>query len=112
MNPEESKSNRAIGVALNDTACKVLRDQIGKHHKWVFVHTKAAKRADGTSTPAVRKMRIDSKTSWLSSFVVVQELKISVSMTSDTPGKLADSVRRPIISASGNGRMGVHRNGS
>ncbi|EMV80547.1 phage integrase family protein [Escherichia coli 2866750] len=33
VNPEESKSNRAIGVALNDTACKVLRDQIGKHHK-------------------------------------------------------------------------------
>ena len=25
-----------------------------------------SKRADGTSTPAVRKMRIDSKTSWLS----------------------------------------------
>ncbi|ELE2677874.1 site-specific integrase [Salmonella enterica] len=66
VNPEDSKSNRAIGVALNDTACKVLRDQIGKHHKWVFVHTTAAKRADGTSTPAVRKMRIDSKTSWLS----------------------------------------------
>ncbi len=33
VNPEDSKSNRAIGVALNDTACKVLRDQIGKHHK-------------------------------------------------------------------------------
>ncbi|EOF6273047.1 integrase [Salmonella enterica] len=66
VNPEDSKSNRAIGVELNDTACKVLRDQIGKHHKWVFVHTTAAKRADGTSTPAVRKMRIDSKTSWLS----------------------------------------------
>ncbi|EIZ8055043.1 site-specific integrase [Salmonella enterica] len=66
VNPEDSKSNRAIGVALNDTACKVLRDQIGKHHKWVFVHTTAAKRADRTSTPAVRKMRIDSKTSWLS----------------------------------------------
>lgn len=66
VNPEDSKSNRAIGVALNDTACKVLRDQIGKHQKWVFVHTTAAKRADGTSTPAVRKMRIDSKTSWLS----------------------------------------------
>ncbi|WP_213057879.1 hypothetical protein, partial [Escherichia coli] len=27
-------------------------------------------------------------------------------------GKLADPVRRPIICASGNGRMGVHRNGS
>ena len=33
VNPEESKSNRAIGVALNDTASKVLRDQTGKHHK-------------------------------------------------------------------------------
>lgn len=30
---EDSKSNRAIGVALNDTASKVLRDQTGKHHK-------------------------------------------------------------------------------
>ncbi|EHU19070.1 putative DLP12 prophage integrase [Escherichia coli DEC1B] len=33
MNPEDSKSNRAIGVALNDTASKVLHDQTGKHHK-------------------------------------------------------------------------------
>ncbi|EGH38831.1 integrase [Escherichia coli AA86] len=33
VNPEDSKSNRAIGVALNDTASKVLRDQTGKHHK-------------------------------------------------------------------------------
>ncbi len=47
-------------------------------------------------------MRIDSKTSGYH-LVVVQELKISVSMTSDNLGKLADSVRRPIISASGNG---------
>ena len=30
------------------------------------VHTRAAKRADGTSMPALRKMRIDSKTAWLS----------------------------------------------
>ena len=33
VNPEDSKSNRAIGVALNDTASTVLRDQTGKHHK-------------------------------------------------------------------------------
>ena len=33
VNPEDSKSNRAIGVALNDTASKVLHDQTGKHHK-------------------------------------------------------------------------------
>ncbi|EFN7246918.1 site-specific integrase [Escherichia coli] len=60
------KIKHKLSYVRPTTACKVLRDQIGKHHKWVFVHTKAAKRADGTSTPAVRKMRIDSKTSWLS----------------------------------------------
>ncbi|WP_370551809.1 tyrosine-type recombinase/integrase [Citrobacter sp. BDA59-3] len=63
-NPEDSKSNRAIGVALNDTACRVLREQIGKHHKWVFVHTKAWHRPDGTLTPQVRKMRVDDSRAW------------------------------------------------
>ncbi len=29
INPEESKSNRAIGVALNDTACRVLKNKSG-----------------------------------------------------------------------------------
>ncbi len=48
-------------------------------------------------------MRIDSKTAGYQ-LVVVQELKISVSMTSGILGKLVDSVRHPIISASGNGR--------
>lgn len=66
VNPEDSKSNRAIGVALNDTACKVLRDQIGNHHKFVFVHTKAGRRPDGTVTPAVRKMRVDDSRAWKS----------------------------------------------
>lgn len=64
VNPEDSKSNRAIGVALNDTACKVLRDQIGNHHKWVFVHTKAWHRPDGSLTPDVRKMRVDDGRAW------------------------------------------------
>lgn len=64
VNPEDSKSNRAIGVALNDTACRVLREQIGKHHKWVFVHTKAWHRPDGTLTPQVRKMRVDDSRAW------------------------------------------------
>lgn len=45
INPEESKSGRAIGVSLNDTACRVLRDQMGHHNKWVFVHMEANKRA-------------------------------------------------------------------
>lgn len=66
VNPEDSKSNRAIGVALNDTACKVLRDQIGNHHNFVFVHTKAGRRPDGSVTPAVRKMRVDDGRAWKS----------------------------------------------
>ncbi|EPQ6874449.1 site-specific integrase, partial [Salmonella enterica subsp. enterica serovar Schwarzengrund] len=64
VNPEDSKSNRAIGVALNDTACKVLRGQIGKHHKWVFVHTKEGIRPDGSKTPTIRKMRVDDQRAW------------------------------------------------
>lgn len=64
VNPEDSKSNRAIGVALNDTACRVLRHQIGNHNKWVFVHTRSGNRPDGTVTPAVRKMRVDDQRAW------------------------------------------------
>ncbi|HDU3462720.1 TPA: site-specific integrase [Klebsiella aerogenes] len=64
VNPEDSKSNRAIGVALNHTACKVLRDQIGNHHKWVFVHTRAWHRPDSSLTPAIRKMRVDDNRAW------------------------------------------------
>lgn len=64
VNPEDSKSNRAIGVALNDTACRVLREQIGRHNKWVFVHTKAWHRPDGSLTPQVRKMRVDDSRAW------------------------------------------------
>ncbi len=41
IHPEDAKGGKAIGVALNDTACQVLRNQIGKHNRWVFVHTKA-----------------------------------------------------------------------
>lgn len=59
IHPEDAKGGRAIGVALNDTACKVLREQKGKHVRWVFVHSKPAYRNDGTLTPAVRKMRVD-----------------------------------------------------
>lgn len=62
--PEESKSGRAIGVALNEMAESVLKRQIGRHHNWVFVHTESVKRNDGTTTPSVRKMRVDSNTAW------------------------------------------------
>lgn len=64
VNPENAKGGKAIGVALNDTACKVLRGQIGKHSRFVFVHTKAAHRPDGTLTPKIRKMRVDDNTAW------------------------------------------------
>ncbi|MBS9442442.1 tyrosine-type recombinase/integrase [Photorhabdus heterorhabditis] len=64
IHPDQSKSARAIGVALNETSCNVLRDQIGNHSRWVFVHTKASIRQNGTETPAVRKMRVDDNTAW------------------------------------------------
>ncbi|NBM54612.1 tyrosine-type recombinase/integrase [Proteus sp. G2669] len=51
-------------IALNDTACQALKEQIGNHHKWVFVHTESKKRPDGTLTPCIRKMRVDSNTAW------------------------------------------------
>lgn len=44
ISPENAKAGKAIGVALNDSACKVLKGQIGKYSRWVFVHTKAAPR--------------------------------------------------------------------
>lgn len=64
INPENAKAGKAIGVALNDTACKVLKGQIGKHSRWVFVHTKPKHRSDGTLAPAGRKMRSDDNTAW------------------------------------------------
>lgn len=64
IHPEESKSGQAIGVALNDTACRLLRDQIGNHKKWVFVHQKSSTKADGTKAAEVRKMRVDGNTAW------------------------------------------------
>ena len=64
IHPENAKAGKAIGVALNDTACKVLKEQIGRHHKFVFVHNTAWHRADGTKTAGVRKMRVDDYTAW------------------------------------------------
>jgi integrase len=64
IHPDQSKSSKAIGIALNETACRVLRDQIGNHSKWVFVHTKSAKNSDGKDMPEVRKMRVDDNTAW------------------------------------------------
>lgn len=67
IHPEQSKSNQAIGVALNDTACQVLKKQIGRHGKWVFVYTERSTRPDGTKTDVVRKMRYDANTAWRAS---------------------------------------------
>jgi len=64
IHPEDAKAGRAIGVALNDSACKVLRDHVGKHNQWVFVHTESSVRPDGTRTKKIRKMRTDANTAW------------------------------------------------
>ncbi|WFN98141.1 site-specific integrase [Edwardsiella ictaluri] len=64
INPEDAKAGRAIGVALNDTACRVLKKQIGNHQEWVFVYRESSTRPDGTKSPVVRKMRYDANTAW------------------------------------------------
>lgn len=66
IHPEDAKAGRAIGVALNDTACSVLRGQIGKHHRWVFVHEDSCIRPNGEVAPKLRKMRVDSNKAWRS----------------------------------------------
>lgn len=43
INPEQSKNYRAIGVSLNDTACQIIRDQLGRHTKYVFVRERKEK---------------------------------------------------------------------
>jgi len=47
INPEDAKAGKAIGVALNDTACTVLRGQIGRHHQFVFVREVKSIKATG-----------------------------------------------------------------
>ncbi|AYN25720.1 site-specific integrase [Buttiauxella sp. 3AFRM03] len=64
IHPEQSKSNRAIGVALNDTACAVLKRQIGNHHRWVFVHQQECTSPQGRKMPAVRKMSGSFSARW------------------------------------------------
>lgn len=40
IHPDEAKSGRALGVALNETALSVLRRQKGIHPNWVFVNSR------------------------------------------------------------------------
>lgn len=38
IHANESKSNRAIGVALNQTAINTIKKQLGRHHQFVFTN--------------------------------------------------------------------------
>lgn len=58
IHPEDAKAGKAIGVPLNDTACEVLRNQIGKNSLWVFVHDKESTKNDGTKAKAGRKLSV------------------------------------------------------
>lgn len=40
VDASESKSGRAIGIALNQTALNVIQKQMGKHKEYVFTHSK------------------------------------------------------------------------
>ena len=43
IHPDESKSGKAIGVALNDTAIGVISRQMGKHSRFVFTYSNGRK---------------------------------------------------------------------
>ena len=62
--PRGCKNRKAIGVALNDMVCKILRDQIGKHSRFMFVHTEACRRDGGRAKISIRKLRVDDNSAW------------------------------------------------
>jgi len=62
IHPEQTKGGKAIGVALNNTACSVLREQIGLHKARVFVHIDQKVGPDGKLRKAFRPMRVDDNT--------------------------------------------------
>lgn len=64
IHPDQAKGGKAIGIALNDTACKILREQIGKHRSLVFVHAEEKIGPDGKMRKAFRPMRVDDNTGW------------------------------------------------
>ncbi len=64
IHPENAKGGKAIGVALNDTACGVLRGQIGKNNRWVFVHEISTTKPNGEKMPEIRKLRVDGNKAW------------------------------------------------
>ena len=61
---DESKSGRAIGVALNDTACAVLRKNIGRHDEFVFAYVDHVKNSRGEIERISRRVRTNANTGW------------------------------------------------
>ena len=53
--PDEIKAGNVLGVVLNDTAVEVLKRQIGKHKKFVFVN-KLNKPISGINSQYWKKM--------------------------------------------------------
>ncbi len=64
IHPEQAKAGKAIGVALNETACRVLREQLGRHSRWVFVRKKTVQGREGEKQDLVSKFRVDDNRAW------------------------------------------------
>jgi integrase len=47
VRPEDTKSNKPIGIPLSDDAVAVLREQIGKHTEWVFPYKGRGRKEGG-----------------------------------------------------------------
>lgn len=61
---DESKSGRAIGVALNDTACAVLRKNIGRDQEYVFVYVESASDDNSNASKITRPVNSNANKGW------------------------------------------------
>jgi integrase len=62
IHPDQAKAEKAIGVPLNDEAISVLRNQIGKHHTYVFTYKGNPVGKAGTAAwrKALKRVDIDN----------------------------------------------------
>jgi integrase len=66
IHADQAKGGRAIGIALNDTALEVLKNQQGKHPKWIFTRQSVSHDRQGRRIIKVIKLRVDSNKAWRS----------------------------------------------
>lgn len=69
VDPNETKGGNPISVPLSDEAMQVLRDQIGKHDKFVFVYEKPKKKDDDEEGKEGKPVTKTSTKAWKKALV-------------------------------------------